>query len=160
MSGTVVAAELPAGALLERYRTAGGHVDCFIADLDRVVTLPQLISAFYTSAAFRPERWILGVLVGKPGDDQDAARLASGEVQRFSVWTVEDRREDQILLADYQGKTRSWLMVRTQGNRTRIHFGSAVVPAKLRSDRILFASLLGFHKLYSRVLLNGAIRRL
>ena len=49
---------------------------------------------------------------------------------------------------------------------TRLHFGSAVVPARrARSDRraglgALFTALLGFHKLYSRLLLKAARARL
>ena len=49
--------------------------------------------------------------------------------------------------------------------RTRLYFGSAVVPvanAGSGEDSIGFAfrALLGFHKLYSRVLLRSAAARL
>ena len=49
--------------------------------------------------------------------------------------------------------------------RTRLYFGSAVVPVKdARSGRprfgLPFRALLGFHKLYSRVLLGAAVFRL
>jgi len=48
---------------------------------------------------------------------------------------------------------------------TRLYFGSAVVPRRsARSGREglgpLFSSLLGFHKLYSRLLLRAARSRL
>lgn len=147
---------LPAGTLLESYRAAGGYVDCFAVDLPRAVLLPQLIEAFYTSGAFRPERWLLGALLGKHADDSDVAKLAAGKVQHFSAWRVEARRDDQILLCDYQGKTRSWLMVAPGQGGTRIHFGSAVVDP----GNLVFKVLLGFHRWYSRTLLRGATARL
>jgi hypothetical protein len=160
MNGAVAQAELPGGALLERYRTEGGHVDCYIAEVPRAVDLGQLITAFYTSPAFRPERWLLGALLGKRADNGDVARLAAGETDRFSAWAVEARGDDQILLCDFQGRTRSWLMVQPIVGGTRLHFGSAVVPQKRRADRLVFSALLGFHRWYSRALLKGAVKRL
>jgi hypothetical protein len=160
MNGAVTEAELPLGALLERYRTEGGHVDCYVAEVPRNVDLGQLISAFYTSRAFRPERWLLGVLLGKKAGDADVAQLASGQTARFSAWTVEDRRDDEILLCDFQSRTRSWLKVQPVVGGSRLHFGSAVVPQQRRADRVLFSALLGFHRWYSRALLRGAVRKL
>ena len=160
MSRPIKEGELPSGALLESYRVAGGHVDCFVADVTGAVALPDLIIAFYSSSAFRPERWLLGAVLGKPADDADVARLATGHTERFSVWKVEGRRGDEILLCDYQGKTRSWLKVATIPDGTRLHFGSAVVPAKNRTDKAAFTLLLGLHKWYSRTLLRGAVRQL
>jgi hypothetical protein len=155
MTVQVTPAELPAGALLENYRRGGGYVDCFAAEVPRAVSLPQLIEAFYNSRAFRPERWLLGALLGKRASNADVARLAKGEVERFSAWNVEARQNDQILLCDYQGRTRSWLMVMPMPGGTRIHFGSAVV----KPGDPVFKVLLGFHRLYSRILLRGAVRR-
>jgi hypothetical protein len=160
MNRAVAPAELPPGALLERYRVEGGHTDCYVAEVAHSVDLSQLITAFYTSSAFRPERWLLGVLLGKKADDGDVARLASGETSRFSAWTVEARRDDEILLCDFQGRTRSWLKVLPIEGGTRLHFGSAVVPSETRTDRVVFSALLGFHRLYSRVLLKGAVKQL
>jgi hypothetical protein len=52
-----------------------------------------------------------------------------------------------------------------RGAGTRLYFGSAVVPlrdAKTGGTRMgpLFRALLGFHRLYSRVLLRAAAKRL
>ena len=160
MNGAVTAAELPGGTLLDDYRSGGGHVDCYSADVPGDVDLGQLITAFYTSQAFRPERWLLGALLGRRADDGDVARLAAGQTTRFSAWTVEARRDNEILLCDFQGRTRSWLMVRKVTGGTRLHFGSAVVPQKRGTDRLLFRALLGFHRWYSRALLNGAVREI
>lgn len=160
MNGAVAEAELPGGALLERYRAEGGHVDCYVAEVPSDVDLGQLITAFYTSTAFRPERWLLGALLGKRADDGDVARLAAGETTHFSAWTVEARRADEILLCDFQSRTRSWLKVLPIAGGTRLHFGSAVVPQKRGADRAVFRVLLGFHHWYSRALLKGALKRL
>lgn len=160
MNGRVAAGELPSGALLESYRAERGYVDCFVADVFPAADLEELITAFYSSIAFRPERWLLGALLGKRASEADVARLAAGQTERFSAWTVESRRSDEILLRDYQGKTRSWLKVTSIPGGTRLFFGSAVVPAKSRADKEAFTLLQGFHRWYSRVLLRGAVRRL
>jgi hypothetical protein len=156
MTARVAPAETPSGALLESYRRDGGYVDCFAAEVPRAVSLSQLIEAFYTSRAFRPERWLIGTLLGKRASNADVARLAAGEVKRFSAWSVEARCDDQILLCDYQSRTRSWLMVQPVPGGTRLYFGSAVV----KPGDPVFKALLGFHRLYSRLLLKGAVRNL
>ena len=72
-------------------------------------------------------------------------------------------------LRDYRGSTRSWLMTLTQENngesRTRLYFGSAILgrsPVAGEKKRLGrgFRLLLGFHKIYSRVLLQAARARL
>lgn len=122
MNPAVAEAQLAPGALLEPYRTQGGHTDCYVAEVSRSVDLGQLITAFYTSRAFRPERWLLGALLGKRADDSDVVKLASGQTTRFSAWSVEDRRGDEILLCDFQSRTRSWLKVLPIEGGTRLHF--------------------------------------
>ena len=122
MNPAVAEAQLAPGALLEPYRTQGGHTDCYVAEVSRSGDLGQLITACYTSRAFRPERWLLGALLGKRADDSDVAKLASGQTTRFSAWSVEDRRGDEILLCDFQSRTRSWLKVLPIEGGTRLHF--------------------------------------
>ena len=80
---------------------------------------------------------------------------------------MEGRAPGQLLLADIGGRTRSWLMAApSEGSAgTRLDFGSAAVPRRsARSGRAglgpLFGALLGFHKLYSRLLLRAARSRL
>jgi hypothetical protein len=73
-------------------------------------------------------------------------------------------------MADFQGRTRSWLMVVAAADShghegTYLYFGSAVVPVlSARSGKrtlgLVFRLLLGFHKLYSRALLFAAKSRL
>ena len=126
----------------------------------------ESVASFYTTSLFRVERWILAWAVGRPSTDAEAQALADGERDTFAAWRVEDRRADQLLLGDFTGRTKSWLMVEPLlGSRTRLYFGSAVVPrveAKTgqRTMGTGFSLLLGFHRLYSRLLLAAAARRL
>ncbi len=133
------------------------------------MTLEQYLSSFYTTAVFKLERFILKWLVSAPSTDEQVAQLAAGTRDRFAAWHVEERIENQILLTDYRARTRSWLMVAASSDaaasRTRLYFGSIVVAIddKDTADRTIGAGyrwLLGFHRIYSRVLLNAARRRL
>lgn len=157
---------LPADALLARYRGSGGFTDCYATDLPRRVSHAEFVEAFYTTALFGLERFVLRVFLGRASSDADAVRLARGESDAFAAWSVEARAPDQLLLADFAGRTRSWLMVAPSGaGGTRLFFGSAVVPRRRSGPRRArmggsFHALLGFHKLYSRLLLGAARGRL
>jgi hypothetical protein len=160
---------LPDGALLRRYTGSGGYADCYVADIAARVSHAQFVESFYTTAVFKLERLILRQLAGRPSTDAQATQLAHGSSDSFAAWTVEGRAPDQLLLRDYTGRTRSWLMVAAAepaGSAvTRLFFGSAVVPKRdpatgRSSLGFVFRSLLGFHKLYSRVLLSAARSRL
>ncbi|HET9483682.1 MAG TPA: hypothetical protein VFO79_06985, partial [Xanthomonadales bacterium] len=93
-----------------------------------------------------------------------AAALASGRADAFAAWSVEGRTDDQLLLCDLHGRTRSWLMSAPLDGGTRLYFGSAVVPVAGRDGRATlgtgYRALLGFHRIYSRVLLRSARARL
>lgn len=157
----VTSRELPNEALLYRYAEKGAYTDCFATDVAAGVSLAAFVEAFYTSAAFRCERFVLRWVVAKPSSDDDARRLARGESEKFAAWTVEARASDQLLVCDYLSRTRSWLMVEPMaGGGTRLYFGSAVVPVGIGSSRARlgfpFNALLPFHKLYARTLLGAA----
>jgi hypothetical protein len=161
------ACELPDDALLRRYLGAGAYADCYVAELARPVSQPEFVEAFYTTAVFKVERLLLSWFVARPSTDAQAAQLAGGQLGSFAAWSVEAREPDQLLLSDFQGRTRSWLMSApaANGRTTRLFFGSAVVPiVDRRSGEVRmgasFRALLGFHKLYSRVLLRAAVARL
>ena len=156
---------LPAGSLLDRYRQAHAYTDCYSTVVGGEVTLADYVEAFYTTWLFKTERFILKWAVQRPSTDQQAAALGRGEIDNFAAWTVEARRDSELLLCDYMGRTRSWLMVQALPEsgqpRTRLFFGSAVVPKKdpatgSASMGLAFGALLGFHKLYSRSLLYTA----
>ncbi len=166
---SVTVGDLPDGALLARYRDSGAYTDCYFVDIDRDVSQADYVRAFYTTVPFRIERLILKLMVSKPSTDEEASRLAEGATDRFAAWYVEERRDDQILLSDYRERTRSWLMTERTGgdagNSTRLYFGSAVVPVEDAETQERrrgkgFGLLLQFHKLYSRILLSSAKRRL
>ena len=159
--------ELPAQSLLAAYRRAGSYADCYATQVARTVSHAAYVEAFYTTGLFRLERQLLAWFAARPSSDGQAQQLARGTTERFAAWQVEARAENQLLLCDFKGRTRSWLMSAPgQGaGATRLFFGSAVVPAvDRRTGRahmgFMFKALLGFHRLYSRALLRAAARRL
>jgi hypothetical protein len=159
--------ELPAGALTHRHRLAGAYTDCYFIDLPRPVTLAEFVAPFYTSWLFRLERWLLRILVARPSTDEEAHELARGGRNGFAAWSVKARAPAQLLMRDFTGRTSSWFMVTpAEGSPgTRLHFGSVVVPVRNRKTGAaglgsVHGSLMGFHRLYSRLLLRAAARRL
>ena len=162
--------ELPATALLRDYQSVGAYADCYVTDIPGTVSQRQFVEAFYTTPLFKLERVLLAWLAAKPSTDTDARNLAAGTLDAFAAWKVERRDTNQLLLSDFTGRTKSWLMaaaVEPAGGtaNTRLYFGSAIVPkvdrtTGRRSLGLLFHSLLGFHKLYSLALLHAARTRL
>ncbi len=160
---------MPENAFLAKYeQMQGAYTDCYAADVDRCVRLEEFIEAFYTTPVFKLERLVLSV-IGRGSSDRDAAQLAGARAEQFAAWTVEQRTDDQILMCDFAGRTRSWLMVVSTENdgerKTKIFFGSAVVPGKSSNpDKpslgVAFTLMLGFHQLYSRILLAAAAGKL
>jgi hypothetical protein len=149
-------AELPQDALLQRYREQGAYTDCFAIDVPGQVAHAAFVEAFYTTAVFKLERLLLALFVARPSRDAEACELASGPRQQFAAWSVESRAPGQLLMCDFAGSTRSWLMAAPAGQGTRLYFGSAVVRSRQGG---VFRALLGFHKLYSRILLRAAVSR-
>ena len=101
----------PDEALHAKYERAGAYTDCFTTEVPGRVSHAQFVEAFYTSRVFKLERLILKWIVDKPSTDAEAKELAAGVRDRFAAWTVEERSIDQLLMCDYLGQTRSWLMV-------------------------------------------------
>jgi hypothetical protein len=158
---------LPNKSLLRRYHDEGAYTDCYVSEISGQVSQTQFVEAFYTSPLFKLERLLLSWLVSRPSTDSQARELAEGNIEKFAAWSVEDRDNNQLLLADFQGRTRSWLMTNIDdgGHFTRLYFGSAVVPIvdKITGESrmgFLFRALLGFHRLYSWALLRLAVSRL
>lgn len=163
----VCAISLPSHVLLQRYQADGGYADCYVVDVPLLVSHEAFVIAFYTTRVFKLERWLLRVLADRPSRDGEAEQLAAGSRNTFAAWTVEARAPSELLLCDMNSRTRSWLMT-TPGSAagsTRLFFGSAVVPAvhratgQRRMGRV-FHMLLGFHRVYSAVLLASAARAL
>lgn len=166
---------LPDNALLKTYQKNGAYTDCFTVEVSADINQSQYIHAFYSTAIFKLERIILKWVVSKPSSDQQVLLLANGEIDSFAVWDVEKRSENQLLMCDHFKRTRSWLMVepivcknqskKENGCKTRLYFGSAVVPLKhdqtgKPSFGFIFHALSLFHKLYSIALLYSAKSRL
>lgn len=159
--------EVPVDSLLSRYVASGAYADCYVTEVPDSVSHERFVEAFYTTLLFKLERLLLGLLASLPSTDAQAKQLAEGQRASFAAWSVEARVHNQLLLS--AGRTRSWLMVvastGVEGKRTRLFFGSAVVPRRsLTGVRAgfgpMFGALLGFHKVYSRALLLAARVRL
>lgn len=161
--------ELPQEALLSRYKQEGAYTDCYSVEVPYVISHAEYVAAFYTTALFKIERLILRLLVSKPSTDLQAMQLADGKATAFSAWNVEGRATNQLLLCDFLGHTRSWLMTTAidDGNLTgtRLYFGSAVIP-KINPESgqatygVAFHVLQSFHNAYSKALLRSTASRL
>jgi hypothetical protein len=165
----IQACELPANALLRRYLDEGAYADCYRVAVTQSVSQAEFIEAFYTTAVFKLERRLLAWFVARPSTDQQVRDLANERLSSFAAWNVEARVSGQLLMSDMHQRTRSWLMsvpaAGGAGSGTLLYFGSAVVPIRDRRSGkarmgFVFRALLGFHKLYSRVLLGAAASRL
>lgn len=169
---SVMQEPVPEESLLKTYRGGArpdrwGHQgDCFSVSVDRVVTLADFVFAFYTSPVFRIERWILAVAAKSPSSDVQAEAVADGTSQEFALWRVGERTETQLLMCDRYEKTRSWFRVLPAADgETVLQFGSAVAARRDHETGLLtldrgFRWLMGFHVLYSKLLLGAARNRL
>lgn len=155
----------PPQALIHKYASMpGAYTDSYCTDIPKSIPFPEYLFAFYNTPLFKLERLIL-LLVRKPSTDEDARGLAHGKRDSFAAWTVEDRAEDQILMCDFAKTTRSWLMTVPSENGTRLYFGSVVVPHRISKSGkpslgFFFSALLGFHNIYSVLLLSSARAKL
>lgn len=154
---------LPENSLLNAYARSGAYTDCYRTEVTGYVSLERYVNTFYTTLLFKLERVILKWTVSKPSSDSEAMQLATGETDTFAAWHVEERCENQLLLCDFQGNTRSWLMMApadSEVNRkTRLYFGSAVIRQQNSNkdkNSFGFSVLIGFHKIYSVLLLYSA----
>jgi len=166
---SVESCPIPDDVLLNNYLREGTYTDCYVTDIRGSVSHVQYVLAFYTTRVFKLERLILKLAVSRPSTDAQAKQLATGSIDEFAAWDVEARSDNQLLMCDVQRRTRSWLMVvpmeGTGGSRTRLYFGSAVVPVRNARTGMLtlgfvFRALLGFHRVYSVVLLSAARSRM
>lgn len=165
---TIRTCDLPADAFLRRYVLDGGYTDCYMTEVPRHIHLDQYVESFYTTWLFKAERSLLS-LAGYKSTDADAGDLARGEASSFAAWRVEDRDEDQLLMCDATGRTRSWFGVATttgdSSRQTLLYFGSGITSvtsgkAGRKSIGPVFKGLTGFHKLYSKALLAAARRKI
>ncbi len=154
---------VPQNSLLSVYTRDGSYTDSYRTELPGYITLPTFIKAFYTNWLFKIEAFILKYAAKRPSNDVEAQELANGSRIRFAAWDVEGRNENELLMCDMMGRTRSWFMVTHENERTQLYFGSAVVA--MRNPKTgksslgpIFTVLLGFHQIYSFLLLYFASR--
>jgi hypothetical protein len=168
MTNAIEVSSLPGNALLARYRDMlGAYTDCYSVGVEPEISAAQFIEAFYTTALFKCERFVL-MLIGRGCNDADIRALAAGQKNAFAAWTVEERADEQLLVCDFVGLTRSWLMVGVRldgGCGSQLYFGSAVVPSardKAGNPRPTagFRLLQPIHAFYARALLRAAASKL
>jgi hypothetical protein len=159
---SITSQPLPERSLLNPYARKGAHTDCYVAEISGMARCAHYVEAFYTTPLFKLERCILKLALSLPSTDAQVRKLIDGSSDVFAAWRVESRTDDQLLMCDKYGNTRSWLMVEpaaaSDPARTRLYFGSAVTKSAMA--RPTFRMLLGFHSMYSKALLAAACRRL
>lgn len=158
----------PSDALLVTHRGRnperwGSYQDCFRINVRGRVTLQQFVAAFYTSWLFRLERALLRVFLAIPSSDADAHALARGTRDTFAAWYLGARTPTELLMCDRYERTRSWFRVGPDHDgSTELCFGSAVAGRRGANASFVmspsFRALLGFHVLYSQLLLQAAAR--
>ena len=157
---------VPANTLLDKYLVNGAYTDCYTAEISGSVSLPEFIFSFYTTPLFKVERLILKFTVSKPSTDVQARQLADSKIDKFAAWHVEGRNESELLMCDFLERTRSWFkLIPVSQTRTQLYFGSAISSRQNPKTGKLslgfgFRTLLGFHQIYSRLLLHSARLRI
>jgi hypothetical protein len=163
---SITKCQVPANTMLDKYLKSGAYADCYFTEISQLVSFSEFIFAFYTTPLFKLERLILKFTVSKPSTDAEARQLANGAREGFAAWTVEGRGENELLMCDFLRRTHSWFIVApVDETRTRLYFGSAVSSrqdpktGKLSLGPV-FQALLGFHQIYSVLLLYSAKLRI
>jgi hypothetical protein len=166
----IVRSAPPTDALLVTHRGRhperwGGYHDCFRICVSGRVTLQQFVVAFYTSPLFRLERALLRMFLAVPSSDADAYALAGGTRDTFATWYLGARTPTELLMCDRYERTRSWFRVGPAGDGgTELCFGSAAAGRRRANGSFMMSpssrALLGFHVLYSQLLLQAAARSL
>jgi len=87
----VVRCEIPEGSLLQRCVSEGVFADCYCTALPVRVSHAEYVEAFYTTAVFKAERWLLKWALSRPSSDRDAHQRAIGASHTFAAWRVEGR---------------------------------------------------------------------
>ncbi|RBW43189.1 hypothetical protein DS885_13680 [Psychromonas sp. B3M02] len=150
----------PNTSLLSAYNKRA-FTDCYCTSISKSVTLSQFIEAFYTTRLFKFERWLLAKALCIPSSDEEVSLLAQSNSTELSAWQVKSRSSNEILLAAWQ--TRSWLCVKPQDGTTpstTLYFGSAVISTRADGKfGLVFHMFGGFHRLYSKLLLSAAAKK-
>ena len=156
-------APMPGESMLREFADRGEYTDCFVAKVENDVSFPAYVEAFYTTRLFRMERLILGWLISRPSSDEEARQLSRNEVHTFAAWSEYGRSDNQLVMIDFRQQTCSWFMLVPEATASRLYFGSAVMRDRNKPSgarmKWTYRALMGFHRLYSRALLQSAARR-
>lgn len=156
-------APLPDDTLLQEFVDRGAYTDCFVTQGSAEITFPQYVESFYTTRLFKTERLLLRWLISRPSTDDEARQLSRSEIHEFAAWKEHSRGDNQLVMMDFRQQTCSWFMLVPNDGGSSLYFGSAVMRNQTASSgkKMKWTSrcLLGFHRLYSRALLQAATGR-
>jgi hypothetical protein len=146
----------------ERWRV---YHDCFRICVRGRVPLQQFVVAFYTSWLFRFERAVPRILLAIPSSDADVYALAQGTHDTFAAWYVGGAHTDRAThVRSLRAHALMFLVGPDGDGGTELCFGSAVVGQRRANGSFVMSplsrALLGFHELYSQLLLQAAARSL
>lgn len=164
MSG-ITEIKVPENSLLKVYDGAVGYADAFECQVDGSVAISDFVTAFLNSPVFRVERALLAILAFSVTTRKDVSGIADGSTDQFAVWKTEKRTETELLLSIEEKRIRTWFETDTSGAVTKLRFGSAILPKSGEAGGdsdigFIFRALKKFHRVYSRVLLKSAVRKL
>ena len=153
---------VPVNTMLDKYLMNGAYADCYMTEISGPISFSEFIFSFYTTPLFKIERLILKLTVSKPSTDDQTRQLADSKINKFAAWHVENRSENEMLMCDFLGRTQSWFKVTpVSETRTQLYFGSAISSSQNPKTGKLslgfgYKALLGFHQIYSMLLLYSA----
>lgn len=149
----------------ERYSSEYHYTDSFMYESTENISFESFIHSFYVSKVFKLERFLLRLFLRKSITDGMAEELAKGERDNYAAWNEEYRNDNQLLMADITGSTKSWFMVEKHSNGCKLYFGTVVMSKKdkagqPKSPMPLFSWTVPAHKFYSKALLWSAKKQL
>lgn len=156
------ACPVPDDALMQRYVGQGAtYTDCYCVEVPLQVSLSEFVTAFYTTPLFRAERLILSIAMRKRIRDDDIDGMLSGRAEEFAIWRIEARGENELLVCDKRGATRSWFSAVPKPNgATDLYFGSVVVAQPNQPLPKIVQVTTTLHVFYAKSLLRTARQRL
>lgn len=152
---------IPPDCLLKTYDDIPhAYADAYQTQIQGKIKLSDFIIAFFDSPIFKAERVLITLTTISPTFKKDVLDLAEGNTNKFAMWELEQRGENELLLKVRQGRIRTWLAVIPQAHSTKLLFGSAVLPKSENGDiGWIFRKLTVFHEIYSKILLKSAAKR-
>ena len=168
----------------------GRYGDCFAVSVDREVSLADFVFAFYTSPVFRVERLLLRLAGAPANDADARALVEGASATFAIWYVGRRTADQLLMCDRYERTRSWFRVTSQVGDRTLLQFGSAVAGAAPADDTApadgaapaddaapavaaapgggrhprrrgaAFRLLLGFHVVYSQLLLSAAKRKI